>query len=69
MQSGTVTDYADDMEMGVIKTPDEKRFIFSRPDWLSAEVRPAPGVAVTFDPVGPAARKVIVIGGTDRAEK
>jgi hypothetical protein len=61
MKSGQVTDYAPDMEMGVIRTDDDKRFIFSKPDWLSRDIRPEPGMNVTFDAAGQAAIKVTVV--------
>ena len=61
MPNGKVTEYADDMEMGVIKTSDEKRFIFSKPDWISAHVRPEAGMDVLFDTSGPSAKKVTVV--------
>lgn len=61
MKNGKVTDYADDMEMGVIKTPDEQRFIFSKPDWLSPDIRPAAGMDVLFDTAGPSAKKITIV--------
>ena len=61
MPSGRVTEYADDMEMGVIKTPDEKRFIFSKPDWLSPHIRPEAGMNVLFDTAGPSAKKISIV--------
>jgi len=61
MKSGQVTDYAPDMEMGVIRTDDDKRFIFSKPDWLSRDIRPEPGMNVTFDAAGQAAIRVALI--------
>jgi len=68
MPSGKVTDYAEDMQMGVIKTPDEKRFIFAKPDWLSPDTAPQPGMDVLFDTAGPSA-KSITIAPASEAEK
>ncbi len=61
MPNGKVTEYADDMQMGVIKTPDEQRFIFAKLDWASQDVGPAAGMDVSFDHVGPSAKKIIII--------
>ncbi len=69
MKSGQVTDYAPEMEMGVIKTQDDKRFIFSKPDWLSRDVRPEPGMNVTFDAAGQAAIRVTLMNNDDTSEQ
>lgn len=69
MKSGQVTDYAPDMEMGVIRTDDDKRFIFSKPDWLSRDIRPEPGMNVTFDAAGQAAIKVTVVTGEEQGDE
>ena len=61
MPNGKVTEYADDMEMGVIKTPDEQRFIFAKLDWASPNIRPMAGMDVVFDTAGPSAKKIIII--------
>ena len=63
MPNGKVTEYADDMQMGVIKTPDEQRFIFAKLDWASPDVRPTAGMNVTFDGVGPSAKKIVIVDG------
>jgi hypothetical protein len=61
MPNGRVTDYAEDMQMGVIKTPDEKRFIFGKPDWASPHVGPTVGLDVSFDTAGPSAKKITIV--------
>jgi hypothetical protein len=61
MSDGTVFAYAADMEMGVIKTRDGKRYHFAKADWLSSETPPVAGVVVTFDPSGSAAVKITVV--------
>ena len=61
MSDGTVFGYAADMEMGVIKTREEKRYVFARADWLSPEIMPASGVIVTFEASGGAAVKIKVV--------
>jgi hypothetical protein len=62
MSDGTVFGYAADMEMGVIKTHDEKRYFFAKADWLSPEVAPEAGVIVTFEVAGTAAKKIKAVG-------
>jgi hypothetical protein len=52
MSDGTVSAYAADMEMGVIKTHDGKKYLFSKADWLSSTVTPEAGLIVTFEPTG-----------------
>jgi cold shock CspA family protein len=58
MNDGTVVAYAADMEMGVITTRDQKRYIFVKAEWLSSDISPAAGVVVTFEASGPAAKKI-----------
>jgi hypothetical protein len=43
MSDGTVSAYAADMEMGVIKTHDGKRYHFAKAAWLSSTITPEAG--------------------------
>jgi hypothetical protein len=61
MINGTVSDYAADMEMGVINTHDDKKYIFSKPDWLSFEITPKAGLIVTFEATIRGASKITVV--------
>jgi len=61
MSDGVVFGYAADMEMGVIRTQDGKRYFFAKPDWLSTDVTPAAGLTVAFEVAGRAAVKITVV--------
>jgi hypothetical protein len=68
MSDGTVVAYAGDMEMGVIKSHDGKKYHFSKADWLSSTIAAEAGLIVTFEPTGSMARKVSVVGRVSGSE-
>ena len=58
IRDGSVFAYAADIQMGIIKTFDEHRFVFVRADWPHPEIAPRAGTIVTFEVAGPLARKI-----------
>jgi hypothetical protein len=61
MSNGTVSDYAADMEMGVIKTHDDKKCVVSKENWLSFEITPKAALIVTFEATIRGAAKFTVV--------
>ena len=59
---GTVSCYASDMETGIIIAVDGKRYVFFRAEWPRAGLNPDAGLAVTFEPLGSYARKIMIAG-------
>lgn len=68
MSDGTVSAYAADMEIGVIKTHDGKKYHFSKADWRSSTITPEAGLIVTFEPTGSMALKISVVGRVSGSE-
>jgi len=52
MNEGKVVVYAADMELGIIKSRDGGKYVFSKSDWLSYEITPEAGLIVTFEVAG-----------------
>ncbi len=48
---GEIIAYANDVRAGVVKTPDGRKFIFTRSDWADPH-EPEKGVEVRFMPDG-----------------
>jgi hypothetical protein len=61
MSDGTIFGYAADKEMGIIKTPDGKKYIFLNADWPSPKTTPKAGMIVTFEAHGPVAKKINIV--------
>lgn len=58
---GTVSGYADDMDIGVIIGEDGKRFVFSAKDWTDGAIAPNAGLKVTFEPARGCAQHISVL--------
>jgi len=67
MRTGTITHYANDMEMGIIRDQNGEDFVFEIPDWCGPEREPKAGDDVSFDLQGLAAVNVAIIAQENRA--
>ena len=57
---GIVYCYSSDMQTGVIIGPDGKRYVSAKPEWLIAAIEADADLAVTFEPLGSYARKIMI---------
>lgn len=67
MRTGTITHYANDMEMGIIRDQNGESFVFEIPDWCGSDREPKAGDDVKFDLQGLAAVNVAIIAQENRA--
>ena len=58
MRAGIIHAYTPDTGVGVIKTPEKERFVFTKLDWRTEGVLPALGLVVNFYTNGLRAEKV-----------
>jgi hypothetical protein len=50
------------METGIIIGADGKRYVFSKAEWPRTAIEPDADLAVTFEPLGSYARKIMIAG-------
>ncbi|HTK85602.1 MAG TPA: hypothetical protein VL625_11015 [Patescibacteria group bacterium] len=68
MRTGTITHYANDMEMGIIRDQNGEDFAFEIPDWRGPNERePKAGDDVSFDLQGLVAVNVAILAQENRA--
>ncbi len=49
IKSGIIIAYAADMQMGIVRSHDYRRYVFCLTDWISTGITPASNIEVVFE--------------------